>query len=160
MNLYETSESYKRKQDKFDKLSSCFEQMFNQDTLYCFTHSFLPYGSFRIGINGEDLDTIFVLHELKSRNKETSFDETFHQLKHNSTALTNHIVNLLITQIEGNLKNEIVYYRKIEALFPIILILFNDQTKVEIFVQIKTNNTQDVQDNSNLYSNIHKPMIG
>ncbi|CAF4749687.1 unnamed protein product, partial [Rotaria sp. Silwood1] len=160
MNLYETSESYKRKQDKFEKLSSCFEQMFNQDTLHCFTHLFLPYGSFRIGINGEDLDTVFVLHELKSRNNETSFDETFHQLKHDSTTLTNHIVNLLITQIEGNLKNEIVYYRKIEALFPIISILFNDQTKVEIFVQIKTNNTQDVQDNSNLYSNIHKPIIG
>lgn len=48
MNLYETNESYKRKKDKFEKLSSCFRQIFNKDTLHCFTHSFLPYGSFRI----------------------------------------------------------------------------------------------------------------
>jgi hypothetical protein len=48
MDLYETNQSYKRKQDKFEKLSSCFEQIFNKDTLHYFTHSFLPYGSFRI----------------------------------------------------------------------------------------------------------------
>ncbi|CAF5153843.1 unnamed protein product, partial [Rotaria sp. Silwood1] len=100
------------------------------------------------------LDTVFVLHEHKSRNNETSFDETFHQLKHDSTTLTNHIVNLLITQIEGNLKNEIVYYRKIEALFPIISILFNDQTKVEIFVQIEINKEQSLND-SNSQESIH-----
>ncbi|CAF1501248.1 unnamed protein product, partial [Rotaria sordida] len=82
MNLYETSQSYKRKQEKFEKLSSCFEQMFNKDTLHCFNHSFLPYGSFRIGINGQDLDTVFVLNEIKSINNETSFDETLHQLKY------------------------------------------------------------------------------
>jgi len=48
MNLYESEQSYKQKQDKFEKLSSCFQQMFNTDTLHCFTHAFLPYGSFRI----------------------------------------------------------------------------------------------------------------
>ncbi len=48
LNLYESEQSYKRKQDKFHKLSSCFEEMFNKETLHCFTHSFLPYGSFRI----------------------------------------------------------------------------------------------------------------
>jgi hypothetical protein len=48
MNLYETDDSYKRKQDKFQKLSSCFEQMFNKDTLHSFSHAFLSYGSYRI----------------------------------------------------------------------------------------------------------------
>ncbi|CAF3416154.1 unnamed protein product, partial [Rotaria sp. Silwood2] len=154
MNLYETNESYKRKQEKFEKLSSCFKQMFNKDTLNCFTHSFLPYGSFRIGINGQDLDTIFLLNELKSTNNETTFDETLHQLKHDSTAFNNHIVNLLETQIQGNLKDEIIYYRNIQALFPIISILFNDQTKVEIFVQIEINKEQSSND-SNSPESIH-----
>ncbi|CAF2732680.1 unnamed protein product [Rotaria sp. Silwood2] len=140
MNLYETSQSYKRKQEKFEKLSSCFQQMFNKDTLHCFTTSFLSYGSFRIGINGQDLDTVFVLNELKLVNDKTNFDESFLQLKHDSNALNNHIVNLLETQINGNLKDEIIFYRKIQALFPIISILFNDQTKVEIYVQTDINN--------------------
>jgi len=48
MNLYESEQSYNQKQDKFQKLSSCFDEMFNRDTLHCFTHAFLPYGSFRI----------------------------------------------------------------------------------------------------------------
>jgi hypothetical protein len=48
MNLYENEQSYKQKQDKLQKLSTCFEQMFNKDTLHCFTHAFLPYGSYRI----------------------------------------------------------------------------------------------------------------
>lgn len=48
MNLYESEQSYKRKQDKFIRLASCFDQMFNKETLHCFTHAFLPYGSFRI----------------------------------------------------------------------------------------------------------------
>ncbi|CAF3304625.1 unnamed protein product [Rotaria sp. Silwood2] len=145
MNLYETHESYKRKQDKFEKLSSCFQQIFNKDTLHCFTHSFLSYGSFRIGINGQDVDTVFLLNEIKSINSETTFDETLHQLKHDSSALNKHIVNLLETQINENFKDELIYCRKIEALFPIISILFNDQTKVEIFVQIELNNEQTIE---------------
>jgi hypothetical protein len=48
MNLYESEQSYRQKQDKFQRLSSCFDEMFNKDTLHCFTHKFLPYGSFRI----------------------------------------------------------------------------------------------------------------
>ena len=48
MNLYENEQSYQRKQDKFQKLSSSFDQIFNEETLHCFTHAFLPYGSFRI----------------------------------------------------------------------------------------------------------------
>jgi hypothetical protein len=84
-----------------------------------------------------------VLSESKSKDNETTttaFDETLLQLKEdpNPNALNNHIVNLLETQINGNLKDEIVYYRKIQALFPIISILFNDQTKVEIFIQTRT----------------------
>jgi hypothetical protein len=34
---------------------------------------------------------------------------------------------------------------KIEALFPILSILFNDQTKVEIFIQIELNKEQSIQ---------------
>lgn len=84
------------------------------------------------------MDTVFVLNEVKSNeNEPTTFDEILRQLKHDSNALNNHIVNLLETQINGYLKDEIVYYRKIQALFPIISILFKDQTKVEIFVQIR-----------------------
>lgn len=48
MNLYESNQSYARKHNKFQKLSLCFEEIFNKETLHCFTHAFLPYGSFRI----------------------------------------------------------------------------------------------------------------
>jgi hypothetical protein len=89
-------------------------------------------------LNGQDLDTVFVLHEQKSTDNETSFDQTLRRLKHDPSALNNHVVSLLETQINGSLSNEIVYYRKVQALFPVIYILFNDQTKVEIFVEIKT----------------------
>lgn len=54
-------------------------------------------------------------------------------------------MDLLETQINGSLQDEIVYYRKIEALFPILSILFKDQTKVEIFVQGVTNEKCDQQ---------------
>ncbi|CAF3602493.1 unnamed protein product [Rotaria sp. Silwood1] len=146
MNLYETNESYKRKQEKFQKLSSCFQQIFNKDTLHYFIHSFLPYGSFRIGINGQDVDTVFLLNEIKSMNNETTFDETLHQLKHDPNALNKYIYNLLETQINENFKDEIIYCMKIEALFPIMSILFNDQTKVEIFVQIELSERKTAND--------------
>ncbi|CAF4365434.1 unnamed protein product, partial [Adineta steineri] len=88
-------------------------------------------------------------------NTETTFDETLHQLKHDSSTLNKHIVNLLETQINGNFKNEIIYYMKIEALFPIISILFNDQTKVEIFVQIELNNEQLIE--RKVVNDLHLP---
>jgi hypothetical protein len=90
-------------------------------------------------VNGADVDTVFVLNEVKSNeNEPTGFDYTLQQLKNDTNALNNHIVDLLETQINGNLRDEIISYRKIQALFPIISILFKDQTKVEIFVQIRT----------------------
>jgi NADH:ubiquinone oxidoreductase subunit C len=91
-------------------------------------------------VNGADVDTVFVLNEVKSNeNEATTFDETLQQLKHDPTALNNHIIDVLETQIKGNLKDDILYCRKVQALFPVIYILFNDRTKVEIAVQIKTN---------------------
>jgi endonuclease/exonuclease/phosphatase family metal-dependent hydrolase/2'-5' RNA ligase len=48
MNLYESDESYIRKQDKFTKLASCFQQLFNEHSSHHFRHSFVPYGSFRV----------------------------------------------------------------------------------------------------------------
>jgi hypothetical protein len=78
-------------------------------------------------------------------NNETTFDETLHQLKDDPNELKKYIVNLLETQINENFKDEIIYCMKIEALFPILSILFNDQTKVEIFVQIELNGEQSIE---------------
>jgi len=84
-----------------------------------------------------------VLSELKSNDAQaTTFDETLRQLKNYPNALNDYIVDLLVTQIEENFKDEIIYHRKIQALFPIISILFKDQTKVEIFVQVRANQAQ------------------
>jgi hypothetical protein len=91
---------------------------------------------------------------MKSNDSGTTFDETLRQLKHDTNALNNHIVDLLETQMNGNLKDEIVHYRKIQALFPIISILFNDQTKVEIFIQVRINKEHS-QDKSNFQEPIH-----
>ncbi|CAF4791566.1 unnamed protein product, partial [Rotaria socialis] len=66
----------------------------------------------------------------------------------------------LETQINGTMKNEILHYRKIQALFPIISIVFHDQTKVEIFVQIKTNKEKSAKYDLNLVSNFHEPITG
>lgn len=48
MNLYESDESYNRKQDKFTKLSTCFQEIFNERNSHHFRHSYVSYGSFRI----------------------------------------------------------------------------------------------------------------
>jgi hypothetical protein len=94
-----------------------------------------------------------VLNEVESNDKKTNFDETLCELKDDPSALSNHIANLLATQINGNLRDEIQYYRQIQALFPIISILFNDKTKVEIFVQIN-NNKKSSQGDSNSHEHI------
>ena len=91
------------------------------------------------GINGQDLDTVFVLNEVKSNEDETELDNTLIQMQHDKSSLNNHILNLLETQIKANFENEIVYCRKVQALFSIISILFTDQTKVEVSLQIKLN---------------------
>ncbi len=92
---------------------------------------------------------------MKSNASGTTFDETLRQLKHDTNALNKHVVDILETQMNGNLKDEILHYRKIQALFPIIYILFNDHTKVEIFVQIKINETESQVD-----SNFHESITG
>jgi hypothetical protein len=71
-------------------------------------------------------------------------------------------MNLLESQICKDLNNEIIDCRKIQALYPIISILFNDQTRVEIFVQIKEKSllNQQYQDQNNLISNFHEPVHG
>ncbi len=100
------------------------------------------------------MDTVFVLSEVESNESEvTAFDRTLQQLKHDPTALNNHIVDVLETLIKENLKDDILYCRKVQALFPVIYILFNDQTKVEIAVQIKTEKNKSA-DNSNFYEAI------
>jgi hypothetical protein len=110
-------------------------------------------------LNGQDLDTVFVLHEQKSTDNETSFDQTLRRLKHDPSALNNHVVSLLEAQINGSLSDEILYYRKVQALFPVIYILFNDQTKVEIFVEIKTKKEQFQNDSKSLWD-FHEHITG
>ncbi|UJR14808.1 hypothetical protein I4U23_001795 [Adineta vaga] len=138
MNLYESEQSYKQKQEKFNKLATCIDEIFNKDTLHSFIHQYLPYGSFRIGVKGEDVDTVFVLNEVKSNGNRTSFDETLLKVKNDSNTLNNRVVEMLETQINTCFKDELLWCRKVQALYPIITMLFRDQTKVEIFVQIKT----------------------
>jgi len=48
MNLYQNEKLFEQKREKFHRLLICFERIFNQDTLHCFTYTFLPYGSFRL----------------------------------------------------------------------------------------------------------------
>ena len=48
MNLYVDEKSFEQKHEKFNRLSICFDKIFNKETLHCFTHAFLPYGSFRL----------------------------------------------------------------------------------------------------------------
>jgi hypothetical protein len=75
--------------------------------------------------------------------------------------LNTHIRNLLEIQIQHDLHNEIIHYRTIQALYPIISILFNDQTRVEIFVQIKLNEEHHQSgERVNLLMNFHEPIHG
>jgi hypothetical protein len=94
------------------------------------------------GIHGHDLDTVFVLHEHESQTNETDFDQVLRKLKYDSSALSDYITNLLEGQIRGTFNDEIVDYRQISALFPILSVLFTDQTQVEIFVQIDINHDE------------------
>jgi hypothetical protein len=91
-------------------------------------------------------------------NNKTNLDQTFLQLKSDPSTLNNHIIDLLEIQIIKDLNNEIIDCRKIQALYPIISILFHDQTRVEIFVQSIVN--RQYQDNTNLLPNFHEPIHG
>jgi hypothetical protein len=97
------------------------------------------------GINGQDLDTILVLNEIKSNEDETELDQTLTQIQHDKSSLHHHILNLMERQIKSNFENEIVYCRKVQALFSIIFILFTDKTKVEVSLQIKLNEKQSLE---------------
>ncbi|CAF4751251.1 unnamed protein product, partial [Rotaria sp. Silwood1] len=138
--------------------------IFNKNTLNYFTYAFFPYGSFRLGLNGEDLDTVFILSEQKSINNinKTNLDQIFFQLRYDSLALNDQIINLLTTQINNDLNNEIIECRNIQAIYPIISILFHDQTRVEIFVQIKEKLIANEQYSDETYflSNFHEPIHG
>ncbi|CAF3086938.1 unnamed protein product, partial [Rotaria sp. Silwood2] len=163
-NLYENKKSYEQKQEKFNRLSIYFEEIFNKNTLDHFTYGFFPYGSFRLGLNGEDLDTVLILSEQKSaNNNKTNLDKIFLQLRYDSLALNQHIINLLTTQINSDFNNEIIECRNIQAVYPIISILFHDQTRVEIFIQIKEKSTLNEQyqdDIAHLLSNFYEPIHG
>ena len=114
------------------------------------------------GLNGEDLDTVFVLSEGKSVDDKTNLDQTFLRLRYDSSQLNNLISDILEKQIHNVLNNEILDCRRIQALYPIISILFHDQTRVEIFVQIKEKSILNEQypDERFLLSNFHEPVHG
>ncbi|CAM4875460.1 unnamed protein product [Rotaria socialis] len=156
--LYETRKSYEQKQEKLNRLSNCFREIFNKNTLNYFTHGFFPYGSFRLGLDGEDLDTVLILCELNSSNTKTNLDDIVSQLRYDSFALNNHIINLITKYFN----NEIIDCRNIQAIYPIISILFHDQTRVELFVEIREKSipNEQIQDGTFLLSNFHQPVHG
>ncbi len=114
------------------------------------------------GLHGDDLDTVFVLSEQKPIENKTNLDQILLQLRYDPSELNNHIINLLENQIKNDLKDEIIDCRIIQALYPIISIVFNDQIRVEIFVQIKEKSilNQQYQDERFLLSNFHEPVHG
>ncbi|CAF4439246.1 unnamed protein product, partial [Rotaria magnacalcarata] len=156
--LYEARKSYEQKQEKLNRLSNCFREIFNKNTLNYFTHEFFPYGSFRLGLDGEDLDTVLILCEQNSSNTKTNLDDIISQLRYDSFALNNHIINLITKYFN----NEITDCRNIQAIHPIISILFHDQTRVELFVEIreKSISNEQIQDGTFLLSNFHQPVHG
>lgn len=72
------------------------------------------------------------------------------QLQYDSLGLNNYLINLL----KKYFNNQIIEYRNIQAAYPIISIVFNDQTKVEIFVEIRENF------NPSLLFDFHQPIHG
>lgn len=110
------------------------------------------------GLHGEDLDTVLVLSEENNSNEKTDLDQIILQLRYDPIALNDRITNLLEQRILEDLKNEIIDCRKIQAIYPIISILFNDQTRVEIFVQ--TIFDKQSTEKGNLLSNFHEPIHG
>ena len=67
----------------------------------------------------------------------TTLDETLLQMKRDRNQMNKYVLDLLENHINERLKNEIKSCRTVAALFSIISILFNDETKVEIIVQIR-----------------------
>lgn len=91
------------------------------------------------GIRGQDLDTTFVLREkLQSNENETEFDRSLRSLKSDRSALTKHIAEILESQIKSSFADEIVRFKLIEANYSLISIHFTDETKVEIFLDVQT----------------------
>ncbi|CAF0878678.1 unnamed protein product [Adineta ricciae] len=157
MNLYKNEQSYERKCKKSNRLSLCFEEILNENTLHCYRCLCFSYGSFRLGLHGDDLDIVFVVAENGSLDNPTVLDQTFLRLRYDSSALTNHVSDLLEKQISHFFNNEIIYSRRIQAVYPILSILFTDQTKVEIFIEIKE---ASILKETNLLSNFHEPIHG
>ena len=48
LNLYSNEKFFEQKEEKLNRLLSCFERCFNQDVLNYYTYTFLPYGSYRL----------------------------------------------------------------------------------------------------------------
>ncbi|CAF1253970.1 unnamed protein product, partial [Didymodactylos carnosus] len=148
-NLYENEISYNMKLEKFQHLNDCFKQIFSNMTLERYTSDYYTYGSFRLGLNGADLDTVFALRECDfyDRTKETDFDR---MIASDESKLN--ILNILEQQIQ--IMNDVIECRHIQALYSLIAVLFKDNTRVEIFVDIKEKlmlNNQLVKNNGLMY---------
>ena len=110
------------------------------------------------GLHGDDLDVVFILCEEKSTKNRTELDQKLLQLKYDPLALNAHLLELLQRQILNDFHAEIIDCRKIDALYPIISIIFTDQTRVEIFIQPIFNDQNDKK--KNLLSNFYQPLHG
>ena len=111
------------------------------------------------GLHGDDLDTVFVLSQEKSTSDRTELDQKLLQLKYDRLALNAYLLDLLQRHILDDFREEIIDCRKIDALYPIISIIFTDQTRVEIFVQTMIND-QDDDGERNLLANFYQPLHG
>ena len=109
-------------------------------------------------MHGEDLDTVFLLSGSNCGEKRSNLDQIFLQFRYDPSALNNQITDLLEKHILDEFNDEMIDCRKIQALYPIISIVFNDQTRVEIFVQSTFNDSSE--DQTNMLSNFHQPIHG
>lgn len=84
------------------------------------------------------------MNRVKSNEDETDLDQRLIRMQRDKSSLNNYILDSLETQIKADFQTEIRCCRRVQALFPIISILFTDQTRVEVSLQIKLNDEESV----------------
>ncbi|CAF0911024.1 unnamed protein product [Didymodactylos carnosus] len=151
-NLYESEISFGMKLEKFQRLNKCFKQIFSDITLERYKSDYYPYGSFRIGLNAADLDTVFVLREYQPYDKTrvTNLDRIIANEQQIDSKL--YILQMLEQQIQT--MDDVIECRHIQAMYPLISILFKDNTRAELFLDIKEKpvlNNQLLKNNGLMY---------
>lgn len=85
------------------------------------------------------MDAVFLLREQENISRGTDFDHQLQQWKTQSSTMRSNLFQLLENQIKGTFQNQIAHYRNVDAMFPIISIVFTDETQMEIFIDFQTN---------------------